>query len=213
MRRLASKILFLVFASVLLIANSSFSQSSNQWISLFNGESLDGWKASEHPETFSVEDGKIVTDGPRAHLFYVGSVENYNFKNFEFKADVMTTKGSNSGIYFHTEYQENGWPSKGYEAQINNTYEEDPRRTASLYGINDISDPPTTDGQWFTMYIKVEGKEITIKVDGKTMVQYTEPENVDREGRVLDQGTFALQAHDPESKVYYKNIMVRPLTE
>ncbi len=213
MRHLSSKILFFVFTFVLLTISTSFSQSSDKWIPLFDGESLDGWKASEHPGTFSVEDGKIVTDGPRAHLFYVGSVENHNFKDFEFKADVMTTEGSNSGIYFHTEYQDTGWPSKGYEAQVNNTYEGDPRRTASLYGIDDITDPPATDGQWFTMYIKVEGKDITIKVDGKTMVQYTEPENVDREGRVLDQGTFALQGHDPQSKVYYKNILVRPLPE
>ena len=213
MHHWSSKILFGVLMVMLLITNISYSQSSNDWISLFNGQSLDGWKASEHPGTFSVKDGKIITDGPRAHLFYVGSIENHNFKNFEFKADVMTTEGSNSGIYFHTEYQDTGWPLKGYEAQVNNTYNKDPRRTASLYGIDDINDPPATDGRWFTMYIKVEGKDITIKVDGKTMVQYTEPDNVDRDGRVLDRGTFALQAHDPGSTVYYKNIMVRPLTE
>lgn len=207
------KVLFLFCAFSLLIVGNSYSQSSNDWISLFDGESLDGWKASENPETFSVEDGKIVADGPRSHLFYVGSVNNHSFKNFEFKADVMTTEGSNSGIYFHTEYQDEGWPSKGYEAQVNNTYEGDPRRTASLYGIDDIENPPATDGEWFTMYIKVEGKDITIKVDGETMVEYTEPDNVDREGRVLDSGTFALQGHDPDSKVYYRNIMVRPLPE
>ncbi len=213
MRNLFSKVLFLFCIFGLLISGSALSQSSGDWISLFDGESLEGWKASENPGTFSVEDGKIVTDGPRAHLFYVGSVSDHNFKNFEFKADVMTTEGSNSGIYFHTEYQDEGWPAKGYEAQVNNTYEGDPRRTASLYGIDDIEDPPATDGEWFTMYIKVEGKDITIKVDGETMVDYTEPDNVDREGQVLDSGTFALQGHDPDSKVYYRNVMVRPLGE
>lgn len=213
MRNLFSKVLFLLCTFGLLVSGFALSQSSGDWISLFDGESLEGWKASENPETFSVEDGKIVAHGDRAHLFYVGSVSDHNFTNFEFKADVMTTEGSNSGIYFHTEYQDEGWPAEGYEVQVNNTYEGDPRRTASLYGVDDIEDPPAKDGEWFTMYVKVEGKDITIKVDGETMVEYTEPENVDREGRVLDSGTFALQGHDPDSKVYYRNIMVRPLGE
>ena len=87
---------------------------SDGWVSIFDGKTLDGWKASENPSTFSVKDGMLVVDGPRAHLYYVGSVGNHNFTNFEWKADVMTTPGSNSGMYFHTEYQETGWPSKGY---------------------------------------------------------------------------------------------------
>ncbi|SMO40035.1 3-keto-disaccharide hydrolase [Fodinibius sediminis] len=186
-------------------------QMEEEWITLFDGQTLNNWKASENPGTFSVENGKIVVDGPRAHLFYVGPVEDHDFQNFEFKADVMTTEGSNSGIYFHTEYQEEGWPEKGYEVQVNNTHD-DPRKTASLYAIKDVmNDAPARDGEWFTMYVKVEDRDITIKLDGETMIEYTEPEEVDREGRVLDSGTFALQGHDPESKLYYKNIRVKPL--
>ncbi|MDR8394323.1 DUF1080 domain-containing protein [Aliifodinibius sp. S!AR15-10] len=207
---------FILIVCTLGLLASGFSsalaqQSGEDWISLFDGKTLEGWKASENPETFSVEEDKIVAHGPRAHLFYQGPVSNHDFKNFEFRADIMTTKGSNSGIYFHTAYQETGWPSNGYEAQVNNTYESDPRKTASLYGYDDINKAPVPDNEWFTMYIKVQGKRVTIKVNGKTMVEYTEPENVDREGAVLSSGTFALQGHDPESRVYYKNIMVKPL--
>src|SRR5690349_21802163 len=72
------------------------------WVSLFDGKSLNNWKISEHPETFSVKDGSIMVFGERAHLFYEGPVGNHNFKNFEFKAQVMTTPGSNSGIFVHT---------------------------------------------------------------------------------------------------------------
>lgn len=190
--------------------------ANGEWITLFDGESLDGWKASENSSTFSVEDGRIVADGPRSHLFYAGPVQNHNFRDFEFKADVMTTPGSNSGIYFHTEYQETGWPAKGYEVQVNNTHS-DPRKTAGLYAIDDVKKPPVSDNEWFTMHIRVQGKRITVKVDGETMVDYTEPEDVERpenmSGRVLSSGTFALQGHDPESTVYYKNVMVKPLPE
>ncbi|MDZ7694331.1 MAG: DUF1080 domain-containing protein [Balneolaceae bacterium] len=193
-----------------LLINPTFSQET-EWISLFDGETLNGWKASENPETFSVQDGKIVTDGPRAHLFYMGDVNNHNFDDFEFKVDVMTTEGSNAGIYFHTAYQETGWPNKGYEAQINNTYESDPRKTGSLYGIDDIKQAPAEDNKWFTMYVKVEGQDITIQINDKTLVNYTEPENPDRDSPVLSSGTIALQGHDPDSKVYFKNVMIRPL--
>jgi hypothetical protein len=185
------------------------------WVSLFDGESLDGWTASENKETFSVQDGQIVVDGERSHLFYTGEVANHTFDDFELLVDVKTTPGSNSGIYFHTEYQEEGWPSKGYEAQINNTYEGDPRRTGSLYAVQDVKEPPAEDNEWFTMHIRVKGDSISIGVDGETTVKYVEPDDVERpenmSGRVLSSGTIALQGHDPESVVHFKNIYVKPL--
>jgi hypothetical protein len=143
-------------------------------------------------------------------------VQHHNFKNFEFKADVMTTPGSNSGIYFHTEYQESSWPKKGYEVQVNNSHT-DWRRTGSLYGIQDVKEVFVKDNEWFTEYFKVEGKNVIVKLNDKTVVDYTEPDNVKRdagsEGRILSSGTFALQGHDPNSKVYFKNIMVKPLPD
>ena len=59
------------------------------WVSLFDGKTLDGWKVGENAETFSVENGTIIAHGKTAHLFYMGDVGNHDFKNFDFKADVM----------------------------------------------------------------------------------------------------------------------------
>lgn len=183
------------------------------WKSLFDGKTLNGWKASESQNTFSVQDGMIVADGRRSHLFYVGPLENADFKNFEFKADIMTKPGANSGIYFHTEYQEKSWPNKGYEVQVNNTGS-DWKRTGSLYDVNDVRESLAKDDEWFTEHIIVRGKRIIIKVNGKTAVDFTEPENFKHatfSERKISSGTFALQGHDPKSIVYYKNIMVKPL--
>jgi hypothetical protein len=131
------------------------------------------------------------------------------FTNFHFKADVMTTPGSNSGLYFHTKFQPDGWPSVGYEAQVNNTHK-DPVKTASLYNTVKNLEAPAKDNEWFTEEIIVEGKHIITKVNGKTIVDYTEPDN--KPGTVkLSKGTFAIQAHDPASSVKYKNIQVKPL--
>ena len=187
---------------------------SDGWYTLFDGKSLDGWKFSDEPGTFSVNDGMIVVHGKRSHLYYVGPVQNHNFKNFEFKADVMTEPGSNSGIYFHTAFQQEGWPEKGYEVQVNNSHG-DWRRTSSLWAVSDVKEVPTKDNEWFNMHIIVQGKHIVVKLNGETTVDFTEPENVNYEGmpgRRISSGTFCLQGHDPKSIVYYKNIKVKPLT-
>ncbi|MCH9022374.1 MAG: ThuA domain-containing protein, partial [Planctomycetes bacterium] len=180
------------------------------WISLFDGKSLSGWRASENKDTFSVRDGMIVVAGPRSHLFYVGPVKNAMFKDFELKIDVMTRPGSNAGIYLHTQYQETGWPGKGYEVQVNNTHK-DWRKTGSLYAIEDVRESPAVDDKWFTEHIIVRGKRIIIKVEDEVMVDYREPAGLDRPERQLSSGTFALQGHDPKSVVFFKNIRVKPL--
>ena len=209
------QIISLILAGVALTAFTiTGSKEKSDWVSLFDGKTFTNWKVGENASTFAIEDGMIVVNGNVAHLFYEGPVMDHNFKNFEFKAEVMTTPGSNSGIYFHTAYQEGGWPKKGYEVQVNNSHT-DWRRTGSLYAIEDVKEVYVKDNEWYTEYIKVEGKHVIIKINDKTVVDYTEPDNVKRdagnEERVISSGTFALQGHDPKSKVYFKNIMVKPL--
>ena len=185
---------------------------ADKWISLFDGKSLNGWKVGNNAATFSADSGMIIVHGKTAHLFYDGGVQNHQFKNFEFKADVKTMPGANSGIYFHTVFQQGGWPAKGYEVQVNNSHT-DWRRTGSLYGIEDVKEVYVKDNEWFTEYIKVQGKRVTIKINDKTVVDYTEPENLQRPDRAISSGTSALQGHDPKSIVYYKNIQVKPLAD
>ena len=206
-----------VLAGILISCSPSPDAAQPQqpapWISLFDGQSLNGWSPSENKESFSVADGMITVHGKRSHLFYTGPVENHNFTNFEFKADVMTEPGSNSGIYFHTEYQEDGWPKKGYECQVNQSHS-DWKRTASIYDVANVRETYVEDNEWYTEYIMVAGKHVQIRINGRLVLDYLEPDNVERPewpGRKLSSGTFALQGHDPNSIVHFKNIMVRPL--
>ena len=135
------------------------------WISLFDGKSLNGWKVGKNASTFSYDNGCIVVHGPTAHMYYVGDVHNHEFKNFELKAEVKTMHGANSGIYFHTAYQEGGWPDKGYEVQVNNSHSDDVR-TGSLYDVVDVKEVYVKDSVWFTEYIKVVFLEF-VRVDHK----------------------------------------------
>jgi len=189
-------------------------EKADGWHLLFDGHSLDGWKAGEHPATFRVADGEIVVDGPRAHLFYTGPVGGADFTNFELSVEVLTKPKANSGVYFHTKYQEAGWPGVGYEVQVNNSHK-DPKRTAGLYGIKDNFDVVAADDRWFTLSIRVEGKHIVTRVDGKVISDFTEPAGWTPpkgfEHRKLGHGTIALQGHDPESIVHYRNLKIRLL--
>ena len=206
MKSLCTTAIALIIA--LLFSSMKTPVPADEWVSLFDGKTLNGWKLStEHPSTFSVADGAIVAFGDRAHLFYDGPVKHHEFKNFEFKAQVMTTPGSNSGIFIHTAYQAEGWPSKGYEIQVNNTHT-DWRKTGSVYAIQDVKEAPAKDNEWFTEHIIVQGKKITVKINDKVINEYTEGEN----GK-LSSGTFALQGHDPKSKVFFKDIKVRVLPD
>ena len=182
------------------------------WTNMWDGITFDGWKVNENKESWKIEDGKLVCVGERSHLFYEG--DGKPFKNFEFECDVMTTPGSNAGIYFHTKFQDTGWPRFGLECQVNVT-QSDPKKSGSLYGVVDVGNPGLKDNEWYKTYIKVEDKHIEIRVNDKTTVDYTEPEGKEAFSedfeRRLGEGTFALQAHDPNSKVYFKNLRVRRL--
>lgn len=193
--------------------DSAAADTETGFVSLFDGKTLKGWKpAEENAENWTVEDGKIVSQGERTHLFYVGELTP--FKNFHFKAEVMTTPGSNAGLYFHTKYQPSGWPKFGYECQVNVSHS-DPKKTSSLYGVDDVADPGVKDNEWYTQEIIVEGRHIVLKVNGNTLVDFTEPEGKESFSgdfeRRLGEGTFAIQAHDPKSKCYFRNLRVKKL--
>lgn len=202
---------------LLIAAPAAFGQSG--WVSLFNGKDFTGWKIGGDQSTFQIKDGAMVAQGPVAHAFYDGPVGNHDFKNFELKVDVMTAPNSNGGVYFHTEFQDRGFPRKGFEVQVNNTFERDPVKSGSLYHVKDVGAEDikgiTKDNKWFTEHIIVQGNTVTIKLNNREVVKWTQPAdwNGGREGaaRALGHGTFALQGHDPKSTVHYKNIRVKML--
>ena len=204
----------LALLPVLLFSLTALAADNDGFIPLFNGKNLDGWKASDKPGTFSVEDGALVVHGDRSHLFYDGAVKDHGFKNFHLRAEIMTFPGANSGVYFHTKWQEKGWPDAGFEVQVNNSHG-DNKRTAGLYDVKDNFTVPAKDNVWFVMEIIVEGKHVVTKVDGRIITDFTEAEPVQpprgHPGRVIAHGTFAIQGHDPGSKVLYRKIEVKPL--
>jgi len=190
-------------------------QTEAGFVSLFDGKTLNGWTPNEKPEAFVVEDGCIHCRNGFAHLFYTGPVNNHNFTNFELRAEFKMSPGANSGIFFHTADEGPGKVSKGYEAQICSKSHKDPKKTGSLYAIQDIEETVAKDDEWNSYTIIVQGKHIILKINDKVTVDYTEPANPKRakgrEHRVLSSGTFALQGHDPGSQTWFRNVRVKVL--
>jgi hypothetical protein len=207
---------------LLLFACSRLVLPAQDWQSLFDGKTLNGWKPSESSSSFKVVDGAIACDGPRSHLFYVGPEGTADFRDFEFTADIKTGERANSGVYFHTAFQHIGFPAQGFEAQVLNVpagegnYREN-KLTGSLYAVRNIYKSMVKDGEWFSMRITVRGNRVQIHVNDVLLVDYLEPgpapEIPGHPGRKLGHGTFALQCHDPASKVFYRNIKVRKLPD
>lgn len=241
MKILSLTITMLMLASTTFAADAPASEEG--FVSLFDGKSLDGWKIGENASEFTVKDGMIVmecpTGGHQAHLFYVGDVNNHMFKNFDLRVDVLTFPKANSGIYFHTQFQENGWPNHGLECQVNQSHS-DWRRTGSIWGISNISWGPETpdannkepvkildkapvqDNEFYTQEIIYVNGKVTVKLNNETVLEYEIPD-ADKEHKVrtgntwMPQGTFALQGHPPLpnaiSKAYFKNIRVKVLPD
>lgn len=206
------KLRFLLVLAILIAGLTALHavDSEEGFTSIFDGKTFTGWQASiDNTNTWKLEDGAFVARGPTAHLFYMG--DSKPFKNFELKVDVMTVTNSNGGIYFHTAYQEKGFPTAGIECQVNVSHG-DWIKTGSLYGLVNIGMTPAQDNQWWTQHIVVRGRKVTVKIDGKTVLEYNEPPGAQSgRGKKLGEGTFALQAHDPKSVIRYKNIRVKRL--
>jgi hypothetical protein len=192
-------------------------------MTLFNGKDLTGWRANVLPGSFKVVDGvmRVRAEKESAHLFYVGDLKDgfVRFKNFELEATARSEPESNSGIFFHTDMSVQNAKNhlaKGYEVQLNSS-PKDKRKTGSLYDVVDLSKSPVDETKWFRVRIRIENKHVVIHLNDEKVVDYVEPANVKRSGgragRLLDAngGAIAIQAHDPKSIFYFKDIRIRRL--
>ncbi len=209
----------LVFTSLSVTA---FAQDG--WRTLFNGKDLTGWKANAFPDSWAVVDGALRANATKesSHLFYVGERKEgmESFKDFELELEARSEPNSNGGIFIHTDFVTRDAAlhlAKGYEIQLNSSAKEK-RKTGSLYAVVDLTASPVDESQWFKVRVTVRGQRITIHLNDKLVVDYTEPPNVtrppERAGRKLNPagGGIAFQAHDPRSVFYYRNVRVRTLS-
>jgi 3-keto-disaccharide hydrolase len=198
-------------AALGLMAGPTGAGDKKDWVQLFNGKDLKGWKT--HPDDkakWEVKDGMIVGSGPAGHLYS----ERDDYENFHYRIEVKINDKGNSGQYFRTKFAK-GFPP-GYEAQVNSTHG-DKVRTGSLYADGRdkytaeekkkmlVFDQLVKPDTWFTQEVIANGNHIIIKVNGKTTVDFVDEKNRHTKGH------FAIQQHDPGSTVSVRKIEVMEL--
>jgi len=204
----------LAAAPTVAVAQLTDEMRREGWVSIFNGENLEGWRSNQSPAAFRAENGMIVGDGGRDHLYFMERLTN-----FELKLDISINNDGNSGVYVKSQWQENAWPTTGFEIQVNSSHG-DRQKTGSLYNIVRIYEAPHADDEWFTMHIICRGDELSVLINDKLLYTYMEPPGVRRgdatpiteaNKRISQSGYIALQQHHQGSIVKYRNIFVKKL--
>jgi hypothetical protein len=213
--------LALVFGMVLqglsLNAIAAPASGDGEWIPLFGK----GWDADWYEsrfyqnagyrgkKVFSEANGLVTTltdKHSRAHLYYVGPVQNAKFHNFEVKIEVKLDEKANGGLYFRANVQEFGWPKEAFEIKFNNDHFQTDK-TGSLHKTVPVRQSPVDDNQWFELHLIVNGNHVVSKINGETMVDWQIPAGDKHTGI----GTFALQKHT--LGIQFRNMRVKVLPD
>ncbi len=201
---------FVAVGVLCLYANAPAQEASTkdaQWVSLFDGETLDGWeKVGDKDSVWEVMDGAIRGSGPASMLVTTKGP----YRNFRYRAEIKINDGGNSGLYFRTAAKP-GFLD-GYEAQIDSTHR-DPIRTGSLYGFCHVYKQHVKPDTWFIYELEVRDDEwsgrkmtrIKVTIDGNELYEYLDF------ALTFKEGYFAFQQHDPGSKVDIRKVEVMPL--
>ena len=200
-------------------------RAATDWLPLFNGKDLSGWKHVDKG-SMSVEDGLIRTHGGMGLLYYaLGPVGNCQIR-VVFK---MRDHNDNSGVYVRipVEPREAWMPvNYGYEVQIDNNPEkggeDEYHVTGTLYSLTKpLARPGKPGPEWNTMDITLDGPHTIVSVNGVKVTDYTEGDPVppkklsfepDR-GRRPIFGWFGLQNHSDNDIVFFKSVEIRSLAK
>jgi hypothetical protein len=200
----------------------SLSGQSMEWIPLFDGTSLRGWRARGRADAFKALDGQIAVRGENARLFYAGLHSPAEFQFFEFNAEIKLESGAESALCFHTADQQAAASAPGFQVLLANDSRGpngfiQRRKTGSLMGVRHVWKQFIRDNEWFTLYILVMRTRVQIRLNNMVVVDYTEPDEPFSANPIFDcrigHGTFALEARTPQSAAFFRNLRVRPFLD
>jgi hypothetical protein len=208
-RRLSALIVSLAFliacvASPLVAAEHNVlttEEIADGWILLFDGESLFGWEAATKAD-WQVADGAIVVSSGEPGLLNTTS----RFADYVLKLDFRSAKGTNSGVFLRTVTKPAN-PKQGcYELNIAD-FGTSPFATGSLVSRGEKAKvAENLDSEdWQSFEVTCKGRQITVKVDGRQVLDYTE--ELDREPTLI--GHIGLQLNS--GKVEFRNVKLKPL--
>ncbi len=198
---------------------------SDDWIQLFNGKDLNGWK-HVGPGSMSVENGLIRTHGGMGLLYWTAGPVGDCVLRVVYK---MRDENDNSGVFIRIpiEPREEWMPVHyGYEVQIDNhpetSKEDEYHVTGTLYSLTKpLAKPGKPGPEWNTMEITIDGPHTVVMLNGVKVTDYTEggpvPERKfsfePQRGRRPMVGYIGLQNHSDNDIVFFKEVAIKPLAK
>ncbi len=161
---------------------------------LFNGKDLTGWKDQGKKSPWKVVHGTIHYTGKGGRNLQTAK----NYKDFELWVDWKITRGGDSGIYLRGRPQVQIWDNKEGSGGLWNNPAKSPGKVPLV-----VADRPV--GEWNTFYIKMVGDKVTVKLNGKLVVDNAQM----LAGKVPASGPIELQVHG--TPLWFRNIFVREL--
>jgi len=211
--------LAVVLAS-LVLASPAYAEGPSGWKPLFDGKSLEGW---EHvgPGRFVVENGELRTEGGMGLLWYAKEKLGDCVIRVVYKTGTLK---SNSGVYIRiADKPADPWFAvhNGFEVQIADGGKSS-RGTGSIYTFAEAKSQPGKPLEWNTLEVTLKGNQVSTRINGTPVTEFDASElkpdakKVTGEGDPArgprpEKGYIGLQNHDANSKVYFKEVSVRPL--
>jgi len=198
-------------ALILLLALAAASQARSGWAPLFNGKDLSGWKKNGD-EKWVVDQGTILCESTANKYGYLTTEKTY--ANFVLRLKFKGEAEGNSGVFIHSRITgidpEHGPDIEGMQVEV------DPgkgKHTGGLYesgGRGWVAMPTAKGenalkpGEWNDLEVSVQGAHIVTKLNGVTVVEYTDP------SPKFADGVIALQIHTGGGvKMRWKDIQVK----
>ena len=218
---------------LLVLSAAAPLHAEEEFVELFNGKNLDGWKGDE--KVWSVEEGFLTGKSPeakedklQANTFAIWDGE---VGDFELVAEFRLTGDNNSGVQYRAQPNPKNGPYSivGYQADIHPAanysgmlYDEGGRGIAAERGqqvtlkADDQKDVKALEGKfdavdlsdWTTLEVKAVGNHLVHKINGDVTVDVTDEDPKNAEAK----GLLALQVHaGPDMKVQYRSVKLKKL--
>lgn len=185
-------------AAQLLDARLPATETAEGWVRLFDGHTLFGWEITGEAN-FRIEDGAIVVDQGAQCLMCSSSTWGDFELSFEFKADAET----NSGVFVRTPFDPQDPADDCYE--INIAPDDNPFPTGSIVKRQKVDGEaagPQQPGQWRSMNVLADGKQVTVSLDSNVVCRYTDS---------VDLAPRRIGLQHNSGRVEFRNIKIRPL--
>jgi hypothetical protein len=181
------------------------------WVQLFNGKDLSGW-VPVGQEKWSVEDGVIHGVAVTKEYGYLKTDKSY--KDFHLAVRFMCEGTGNSGVFFHVDFKPGTADvSQGLQFEIDCTIGQ---HTGGVYGDGRewiVWPSPENElvvrkGEWNEYLLKVEGNHYVSRLNGVTMIDFTDPKPKSFDGPI------ALQLHaGGAGNMKFRDIWIRDLSK